>query len=358
MEEIFLLFPELQEMNLIEQVDFIVRKVIRYQHEYQYRLLVSYIFIPSSICSVLPHLICQGPSGSGKSAVPKLISEFYGYQVFQGATTTVALRNEINSKRWIEGVERNFHLLWDDIDITILKRDNSLLSILKSSYSRKTECVSISGGSGINITFRTFCPKVISTIHQFWNIPEFIELKRRILILLHQKIDASDLLDIDYLSFSGINSAKFELFWNPEREALLKKATSKWLRKLKPFQEQGKVLSELFAISDVLGLKPEVSWIEQYLKHLQDNESLNLSQLIKQLVKSGGFFRKKPGLMALGAVEYLDDKYKIIDEKKLLEKLGRIKASGGIEFNPTDFRQCLSQIALYEPFSESWIYEE
>lgn len=233
-------------------------------HEYQYDLLTAYTMVYSPYNSVLPHLVAWSREpGSGKSAVPKLISSLTGHKICQGASTVTSLRNAIKQGRFENGedseevTEKPFHLLFDDINERKFFNDRNLLEILKCSYSRKSEIVTIAGTEGAIIEFKTFCPKVLTSVSQFWLNSSLGELQRRILLLVHTKApDAVALEDIDYFSFEsedekpGFNRNLISNFWECEENLTkFRKYTRKALKECpKHLKAHNEIISILCTI--------------------------------------------------------------------------------------------------------------
>jgi hypothetical protein len=87
-----------------------------------------------------------------------------------------------------EGNEKCGALVWEDINADSLKRyEGKILELLKNGI-KSTGVVQMAGEPGKNLTFNVFSPKYISTIHALYSLPEFVELKRRLLIVEHKPI--------------------------------------------------------------------------------------------------------------------------------------------------------------------------
>lgn len=189
-------------------------------------IITTLLITQSKYSSILPLVICYGPSGSGKSNIGKLAHGLWKLDdrwLLAGKTTPTSIRNLLMEQKygenwqleeWSNMDEENSLLIWDDINPLILQ-DALLQSILKSGYSRKSANIAIAMQGGQNLYFNCFSQKITSTIHPIWTIDNLIELKRRSLILPHEYVDAlssedkshnrdlDHLIDLDYISFKG-----------------------------------------------------------------------------------------------------------------------------------------------------------
>jgi hypothetical protein len=189
-------------------------------------IITTLLTCQSKYSSILPLIICYGPSGSGKSNIGKLAHGLWKLDdrwLLAGKTTPTSIRNLIMEQKYGENWqledwqlldEENSLLIWDDINPLILQ-DALLQSILKSGYSRKSANIGIAMQGGQNLYFNCFSQKITSTIHPIWTINDLVELKRRSLILPHEYVDSLDandkqdnrdldhLIDLDYISFKG-----------------------------------------------------------------------------------------------------------------------------------------------------------
>lgn len=290
--------------KLVEQIN---RACIDYAEDWKYKILTSYMLIPSSFCKVLPHLVLQGVSGTGKSAPAKIISKMYGvekYPLYSSSTTATAFRNYIEKARYnsnlnenglIEREERNTFLLIDDINVKTLTDSSLLFPMLKCSYSRTSDIISISAGNGENYDFRTFCPKVMSSICRFWELEQFNELKRRILVLTH-KPSYENLLDIDYYDIDELSYIQFEQFWQRKKGDFLYirkhniKSIPAKLIKSPELKLIGKLWIDLYSVYQLIYPDEDTDikqFLQLYVEQLnRNNSAISLEDYLKQNLSS------------------------------------------------------------------------
>lgn len=169
-------------------------------------IFVSLACVPSALSVSLPIGVLYGASGSGKSSAGTLVSYLHGLPTLSGSSTFAAIRNFIDLYRYYDEekrFERNFILVWDDINEQNFLFSENLFSLFKSGINRKTSKVMIAGKEGKNITFDTFSPKIVSTVNPFWDNPKLVELKRRLLPFHFKSIDFKS-LDVELLSVDDI----------------------------------------------------------------------------------------------------------------------------------------------------------
>jgi hypothetical protein len=199
------------------QVEELLKLGVHYPDDcasFTYRVLASYLLIPSALCTNLPILFLFGASGSGKSQVSKLASVLWNCKIFSPADTFAAIRNEIDSKKkqvieyWTgdsqlphyKECEANMMMVWDDIDPNILTTKPDIFRMLKVGCDRRTSVISLSGDKvGVNMMFDCFSPKIFSSISPLHAIPELGELKRRMLVIPHRRSDFLPIFYDDYL---------------------------------------------------------------------------------------------------------------------------------------------------------------
>lgn len=132
-------------------------------------------------------------------------------------TTYASLRNDIDAYRFKDvehpngytvKQEKNFCLVFDNLNRETLSNEN-LLTLFLCGYDRNTANVSISIEVGKNKQFNTFCPKVVSSVHNLLDEKRFRELKRRCIRIATKKADA--LTEADMPNRIGLPPRSMEL---------------------------------------------------------------------------------------------------------------------------------------------------
>jgi hypothetical protein len=204
-----------------------------------YELIASYILIPSALARVCPILFLNGARGTGKSSIGFLASKLHGVHVHTSADTFPAIRNDLETRKWIRNpetgkiIERNAILIWDDIDEATFSVKPDIYRMLKFGYDKESDTISISSVKpGVNLQFRCFCPKIISSCSSLHVSPSTLELQRRMLLIKTKKIEeftdvekqANNIydglflqtrLDIAHYSWSGFER-EFIAFWDKD----------------------------------------------------------------------------------------------------------------------------------------------
>ncbi|SKB12040.1 conserved hypothetical protein [Planktothrix sp. PCC 11201] len=182
--------------------------------------LISFLLTPSAMSNNLPIGVLYGASGSGKSETAKFIATLHNTPMQTAASTFASIRNLISNSRYYDSdkeFEKNFLLVWDDINEKVFTDSEQMFSMFKSGINRKS-VITIADKMGINMEFYPFSPKLVSTVNPFWDNPKLTELKRRLIPFLFSKIqDYSsvevNLLSVEDINFNGLNS-EFEQFWH------------------------------------------------------------------------------------------------------------------------------------------------
>lgn len=188
--------------------------------DFEYKLLASFALMQSSLCSIAPIIQLLGAEGSGKSQLLLAVAELSGQDVFVGGSTGASIKNHINKIRWVDATvmsyERNCLLLCDNANKSTFESDEALAAFL-NGYNRKTDKQFISNGKGENIEFRTFCPKLFTSV---WNV-ESKELLRRTLIIKTAKFtDLKEAVEIESINWNPARTAIKEFWSQPQNWTL------------------------------------------------------------------------------------------------------------------------------------------
>lgn len=204
-----------------------------------YELITAYILLPSALARVCPILFLNGARGTGKSTIGFLASKLHGVHVHTSADTFPAIRNDLEARKWIVDLEtrkvyeRNAILIWDDIDEGVFATKPDIYRMLKFGYDKESDTISISTTKpGVNVQFRCFCPKIISSCSPLHVSSSTLELQRRMLLVKTKKIEefseserqangiygellSPSRLDLAQYSWKGFEQ-EFINFWNED----------------------------------------------------------------------------------------------------------------------------------------------
>lgn len=199
-------------------------------------ILGAYTCFHSIAAKFAPILFLSGSSGTGKSNITLLIASLRGVQktILGGSSTFASVRNTLNRSRWkyystelaggndySRSNEKLSMLFWADIKAANLQ-DPKMYGLLRNGTSRFEDKLTIAGEDGKNLEFYVFCPKVISSIEDFYTQAKFSELKRRLMIVRTQKLKANSMSWIE----SAINPNEYNFsncenyfvdFWSNDR---------------------------------------------------------------------------------------------------------------------------------------------
>ena len=226
----------------------ILRCTILLPHDF-YDIIATYFLLPSVLCRNIPYLFLYGQSGSGKSTAAKLASYLHGVSINSSSDTFAGIRNELDKRRY-KGVdvpdpdepgktryvhcEQNTFMVWDDVDATVFSSQPDLYRLFKFGVDKTTDKITLSGkDTGTNLEFRTFCPKVFSSISPLHLDDRFRELKRRLIVIPCKRVEElsdkrkvelnitdnnwqSKLLDLGAYNWKGLKH-EFAEFWDLEQ---------------------------------------------------------------------------------------------------------------------------------------------
>ncbi|NET40610.1 hypothetical protein [Okeania sp. SIO2B3] len=169
-------------------------------------VLISTLMIPSALCSNYLITVFWGKSGTGKSSALRLASEMYDCPTLSSTATYAGIRNHIESCRISvddngEESEENIIICIDDCSENTFKEEK-IYTLLKTGTSISNAKTAISSAeTGKNQSFNSACPKAVSTCDPFWTLPEFHEIRRRIIIIPTEK-ENRDFVDKEMLVFN------------------------------------------------------------------------------------------------------------------------------------------------------------
>ena len=235
-----------RELTLGENyVSIINRCVLLPNRKVQSKVVAAYAAVHSIACRVLPTLAIVGSTGTGKSALTKVIAglrEQHGSNTFGSSSTFASLRNAINKFRFMQFIDNQPIYERDNekpclMVIADVKefffRDPNKFALFRCGWDRSEETQTISMGNGENLTFYTFCPKILSTVDTFMLKSEYSELYRRSLFVKTEHIDkfsdedkfawyqqSNRLLEPDAINWTGADQ-EFLNFWHGDNDANL-----------------------------------------------------------------------------------------------------------------------------------------
>ena len=180
--------------------------------EEEYKILAAFTCLPSIMCDIVPVIQLYGEPGSGKSQLLLAVSNLSGQKLISGQSTGASFKNHINQIRWYDSstmtTERDCLLLVDNVNSSTFDSDEALGAFL-NGYNRATDIQFISGGKGLNIEFRTFCPKLFTSV---WDV-ESKELRRRMLVIKTTKVHLlDDLVYVNDINWS-VAATQLKSFW-------------------------------------------------------------------------------------------------------------------------------------------------
>jgi hypothetical protein len=290
-----------------------------------YKIIAAYAFIPSALATVVPYLFLFGRSGSGKSTIGKLISYLHGVTVTSSSDTFAAIRNTLEQRRkqeisipstnpsfpgfYNKIVAANTMMVWDDIDPTVFAVKGDIYRLFKFGYDKSCDTIQIAAGldlSGQNISFRCFCPKVFSSIHPLHLQEQFLELRRRLIVIptkLLEEISPSrklelgimddfweqQLINLDNYQWKGF-SQLFKEFWNLERATEYLQVKKTLASTLRGISSRERTISlDLLTTGIVSGIWNDesiaISDIKQYYQWLKGEIEVGESPLTQLLTK-------------------------------------------------------------------------
>ncbi len=290
-----------------------------------YDIITTYYLLPSALCHHIPYLFFYGRSGSGKSTLGKIPSILHNVPINSPSDTFASIRNSLSDRKygyvevddpegtsptWRKSVELNTAMIWDDIDPSIFNSQPNLYRMFKFGDTRGKDKITVSSVDvGKNLEFKTFCPKILSSIHPLHLDPSFKELQRRLIVVPCKRIEdisserlaglgtsidnwSQNLIDLETINWDGFSDL-FEQFWDLEagKDFLeVRKILSK--TSLSLTSRQRAICLDLIAVGVTCGiwsdeliaqssLKKYYQWYDQEIK-----QGSGLTQLLIELIKT------------------------------------------------------------------------
>lgn len=186
-------------------ISIINKAVLLPNHDVQSRIAATYAALHSQLIKIAPMLAILGATGTGKSALTKVLSGFRemdGKNTMGSASTFAAIRNSVNQFRFkqfidnqpIDGLdnEKPCMMVISDIKEHFFQGEDGLKKFdwARCRWDRSEEIQTISLGNGENLYFHTFSPCIVQSANFFLLKEKFAELYRRSLFIKTSHIDS------------------------------------------------------------------------------------------------------------------------------------------------------------------------
>jgi hypothetical protein len=223
------------DLNFAQNVQELIKQFVLLPNaSLQLPIVTSLLIAPTPLCNQLPIGFCIGSAGSGKSTIAMIAAKIHGCSVLNASSSPASIRNECQRLRFSEdSEERIYMLIWDDLKVANLLDNPVVYSVFRGGYDRSTDTVTVASQDGINIIYRVFGARLVSSIEPFYNHPKMSELQRRTIPLVHcnarhftpsdyeelgidETFDISDKLDPNEFNWDTI-PRELNLFWDESR---------------------------------------------------------------------------------------------------------------------------------------------
>ncbi len=186
-------------------------------------ILALYLLANTKWSRCLPVLFDYGSEGTGKSTAAILAKNLHGCEILSATSTYASTRNAIKTARYLNPEDEEEEadgavLLWDNVDLSTFD-DKDILNVLLNGYKRGTDLITISSVvSGVNIQFRCFCSKMMSSVWPIHQRVELKELRRRMLVVFHER-SSVELDDMAEYSWDGLYEEFYYPIWQDSIKA-------------------------------------------------------------------------------------------------------------------------------------------
>lgn len=215
------------DLNRFENTYNILNKIVVLPDpEIQTRMAAVYLWLNSNWSDQVPYLFSYGPAGSGKSLIATVAERMLDIEALTATSTARAVRNEVNSTRFPSGEDGEeadmFMLIWDNVNQDTFMDTDMLGVFLQGAIRGKDVWKIASKEAGVNVGFRTFSPKVFSSVWPIHCQPNLQELTRRCIVIQHnvltdEEVSELDLMDLDSIDFSDFLELKMLPFYASEQ---------------------------------------------------------------------------------------------------------------------------------------------
>lgn len=311
---------------------------------FQLPIVLSYLMLPSVVCSSVPILFSHGLSGSGKSAIGEFCCAIQGTKAISAGSTFASIRNAIKQQRWYDdemSIEKYCSIVWEDVSPSELRKfEGAIFSLLKNGISRDGT-ITIALADGDNLEFPIFSPKLISSVHPIYSEYDFRELVRRVIVIQHKPVknwghedfegnespDPNDLLDVNDIDWSGF-SFEFQKFWNNPSNLTQFAEVSKKLNRIRAHgidKPLYKISKDLIATGVVCGYWEDTTTAIAHMKDYWQWHQMNIASQSSQLQKILELFIKEKSLV-------------IEERNRMLTEAGQTQGIRAVELNPTELQ--------------------
>jgi hypothetical protein len=268
----------------------LLKRVAIYEQEKFYDLLAILFLTPSALSKCLPTVYAIGASGCGKSKIGKFAAQMWGVETFSPSSTFSSLRNAVDGSKFFQGdeerrIEKNTIFVFEDLDPQVLQEKPDIFRILKFGYSRATDLITIAKPDGGNIEFRTFCLKVISSVTPIFADARYGELRRRALVIPHQKLEIvpDHWIDVDLVPWHGFSAFVHGYWHNDIRCLRFIKARKELSQNARRKQEKYGIPSDVWTmLLDPLACGVTLGYESSEALELLANHYHNTNHFIKQ----------------------------------------------------------------------------
>jgi hypothetical protein len=253
--------------------------------EIQTDILIAAFLTPSALASAVPSVLSYGLPGCGKSQISNLVSRIWGTTPTLGNATFATLRRIVGAQSSIVEAGKKYYLnnalCWDDISPGHLANEDKA-SLLKSSTTRATSVYKMPVKDS-DVEFReieTFGLRFFSSIYPFFSDLNFIEMKRRMLIIQCEK-SSQNVINFDSYDWKGLEQMtrrywEMDLGANARRYVFLRKGVVTSIKKSELKTDRQSLCTDLLATGLTWGVwKSPATAIKALTEFYELNDSFS-----------------------------------------------------------------------------------
>jgi hypothetical protein len=206
--------PSVASVEIYRQI---LRQIIILPYpELQENIILATLLTPTPLAVTLPILFSQGEAGCGKSNIGKFAARIYGNTPMGATTTASAFARMLQEMKFDHrGVELPHMLVIDDVNLSILRSNQTIQQYLRSGFNRDTARVAkAKQDTDEEVEYSDiFGGRVISSCYPFYSDPDFAEIARRMLVIECRKSDrAIEVVDPDLINWEGFEDVRARLW--------------------------------------------------------------------------------------------------------------------------------------------------